>query len=166
LTRALNQAGLRIRDSKQLLPDERARISSIALELEIAHGIGLVAASEIDQMGLGKANREVFARAVSGLGNSPDVLLTDAFIVPTLTCQQQALIRGDALSLTIALASIIAKHHRDSLMAQLAETHPGYGFARHKGYGTRAHAEALAEHGACPEHRRSFRPVAEICRSA
>ena len=99
-------------------------------------------------------------QAVEALAVTPQALLIDAVRLPDLPIPQRALIHGDALCLSIAAASIIAKVTRDRLMVEMDACHPGYGFARHKGYGTRAHALALSELGPCPIHRRSFAPVA------
>src|SRR5262249_57383059 len=100
-------------------------------------------------------------RAVEGLGIVPEHLLIDARSLKDLPIAQQRIVKGDAKSLSIAAASILAKTARDARMAELDAQYPGYGFARHKGYPVREHVEALVRHGACPVHRRSFAPVRE-----
>ena len=123
-----------------------------------AVGIGEVPASEIDDIGLGPANRLAMLRAVAALASQPDILLLDAMTID-IGLPQVGLIDGDARCLSIAAASIVAKVHRDHLMVELAETFGDYGFQRHVGYGTAAHLRALHEHGPCCAHRRSFAPV-------
>jgi ribonuclease HII len=102
------------------------------------------------------------ARALNALPSLPDLALIDGLPVPGLPCPAQNEIKGDARCLTIAAASILAKVTRDRIMTELDQAYPQYGFARHKGYGTRAHLEALDRHGPCPAHRRSFAPVRQL----
>ena len=105
-------------------------------------------------------------RAVTGLSLVPDHLLVDARVVPRVPMPQTSIVKGDAKDASIAAASIVAKVHRDALMARLDARLPGYGFARHMGYPTPEHLAALRERGASSEHRRSFAPVAAACRGA
>jgi ribonuclease HII len=114
---------------------------------------------EIDRLNVYWAGMLALRRAVDGLSVRPDHLLVDARKLPELPFPQTPIVHGDALSLTIAAASILAKTARDALMAELDLAHPGYGFARHKGYPTAEHFDALGRLGACPIHRRSFAPV-------
>lgn len=125
------------------------------------HGIGVcvIEAGEIDRMGLQQANYAAMLRAAQAIIPPPDFLLVDGFQIRGAAIPQQRLIRGDSRSLSIAVASIVAKVTRDRLMDGLDARYPGYGFARHKGYGTREHLEALARLGPCPVHRMSFAPV-------
>ena len=150
-----------VRDSKRLTPRARetmeARVAAVALGV----GFGLASADEIDAMGIVPATRLAMERAIAGLSATPDFLLIDAVQLPDLPIPQKSIIKGDALSLSIAAASIVAKFRRDCLMAELDGLYPGYGFARHKGYGTRQHRRALHELGVCPMHRHSFQPVRE-----
>jgi ribonuclease HII len=127
-----------------------------------AFGLGTVSAAEVDELGLSAAGRLAMRRAAEALGQTPDYLLIDAFRLPELECPQEAIIFGDALCLSIAAASILAKVERDSLLCDMARLYPGYGFERHKGYGTAEHAVALKQLGLTPEHRRSYAPVRAI----
>ncbi|CAN5348537.1 ribonuclease HII [soil metagenome] len=160
LTRLLNQSSLRPRDSKLVSPDDRVQIVDILRVLNIPMAKCEMSPADIDVLGVGVANRAALSGAVLAL---PDVdfALLDAFRVEDLTCDGQAIIGGDRRCLSIALASIVAKVHRDQIMVGLDASYPGYGFGQHKGYGTRMHSEALEALGVCEHHRRSFRPVAE-----
>lgn len=162
LTRSLNRANLQPRDSKLVSPQHRAQIVQVLRALAIPTGICELWPVEIDEVGMGCANRMVLARAIEALP-SVDFALVDAFRVDDLACDAQAIVGGDRRCLSIALASIVAKVHRDEIMRRLDDVYPGYGFGQHKGYGTRMHAEALAALGVCDVHRMSFRPVA-VCR--
>jgi ribonuclease HII len=123
-------------------------------------GLGEVCRDEIDRVNIFRAGLEAMRRAVWALGVPPDHVLVDARTIPGIRAPQTALIRGDSLDGSIAAASIVAKVHRDELMRRLGERYPGYGFARHKGYATREHLNALRRLGPSPAHRRSFAPVA------
>ena len=125
-------------------------------------GIGIVSAKEIDEINILQATFLAMQRAFAELKSQPDLALIDGNKSPKLNCKTQTIIGGDAKSLSIAAASIIAKVTRDRLMQALDQAYPYYGFARHKGYGTAAHAAALAIHGPCAEHRKSFKPIALI----
>lgn len=149
-------------DSKRLTARQReaaaGRVRAVAL------GIGLGAASPalVDALGIVGATRLAMRQAVGRLGLAPAYLLVDGLVRLNLPLPQRALVRGDALALSIAAASVVAKVHRDALMVELAERFPGYGLERHKGYGTRQHARSLACLGPCPLHRRSFAPVRRL----
>ena len=149
-----------IRDSKQM-PAERREFANEQIQLHArAVGIGSGSSSEIDSMGIVPATRLAMARALDDLGIVPDHLLIDAMSLPDVDLPQTPIVKGDAISISIAAASIVAKVTRDRLMAESYETsHPGYGFARNKGYGTAEHMAALQELGPCPIHRYSFAPV-------
>jgi ribonuclease HII len=127
-------------------------------------GVGLVSASEIDAINILQATYLAMNRAMAALKSKPTLALIDGNRAPKLFCATQCIIGGDAKSLSIAAASIIAKVTRDRLMIELDKTFPAYGFAKHKGYGTAAHARALAQHGPCTEHRKSFKPIAALLR--
>ncbi|HEY65686.1 MAG TPA: ribonuclease HII [Caldilineae bacterium] len=150
-----------VRDSKQLSPPQRESLLTEIRSVALSVGVGIVPASIIDELGIVSATRLAMSQAVEALSPAPDHLLIDALALPQLDIPQQALIHGDASSLSIAAASIVAKVTRDRILVALDARYPGYGFARHKGYGTAAHREALYRLGPCVEHRRSFRPVQE-----
>jgi ribonuclease HII len=148
-----------IDDSKQLDARERERLAADVRANAIAWALGRAEVEEIDRINVYRAGLLALTRAVRGLAPGPDHVLVDARKLPELRIPQTPIVHGDALSLTIAAASILAKTTRDALMAELDAAHPGYGFARHKGYPTAEHFEALGRLGACPVHRRTFGPV-------
>ena len=153
-------------DSKKLTAAARARLAA-ALRRVARVGIGLASAGEIDALNIHRATLLAMRRAFDALpGPAPAFAFIDGKFCPALPCEAEAVVKGDASVLSIAAASIIAKVERDALLAELHERFPQYGFARHKGYPTRAHLEALRQHGPCPEHRRSYRPVAECLQVA
>lgn len=121
----------------------------------------ILEAAEIDRLNILRATHAGMRRAVQALAPVPDAALIDGLPVPDFPVHQQAVVGGDAQSLSIAAASVIAKVTRDRLMLQWHEKYPEYGFTKHKGYGTKEHLEALNRHGPCPIHRRSFAPVAQ-----
>lgn len=151
-------------DSKKLTPRVRARLCETVRAYALAAGVGRASAAEIDALGIAPANRLALRRAVEALPLRPDFLLLDFFTLPDLSLAQRGVPHGDVYSLTIAAASIIAKVTRDSWMAEQDAVHPGYSFARHKGYGTAMHQMRLAQLGPCALHRRSFAPVAALAR--
>jgi len=155
----LAEAGLK--DSKQLLREQREELDQKIRGMALAVSVAEVDAATIDRVNIYQASRIAMLQAVLGLAISPDHLLIDAMRVDH-PCRQTKLIYGDALSLSIAAASVVAKVHRDALMRELDVVHPGYGLASHKGYGTPEHRRALAEIGPCALHRRSFAPVREL----
>ncbi|MGQ9928416.1 MAG: ribonuclease HII [Chloroflexaceae bacterium] len=146
-------------DSKKLTPTMRARSYAQVCTAALGVGIGIVPAYLIDAFGIVPATRLAMLAALLQLPFLPDAALIDALRLPELTLHQEALVKGDALSLSIAAASIVAKVTRDQLMDTAHRAYPVYGFAAHKGYGTVAHRRALARHGPCPLHRRSFAPL-------
>ena len=150
-----------IDDSKKVPP---ARREALRVEIEacaIAVAIGIVEVGDVDRLNTYWASIEAMRRAVAALPVAPQQVLIDARHIPGLAVPQAALVKGDARSYSIAAASIIAKVRRDAMMTALEERYPGYGFARHMGYGTAEHLAALARLGPCPAHRRSFQPVAQ-----
>src|SRR3954467_1227040 len=148
-------------DSKQLTPEERDALEPEIRALAVAVGIGRAEVTEIDTVNIYRAGLLALKRAVLALDPQPQHLLIDARRLDGLPMPQQPIIKGDAKSITIGAASIVAKVHRDRLMAQLDAQYPGYGFADHKGYPTPDHLDALERLGACALHRRSFAPVAK-----
>jgi ribonuclease HII len=150
-----------IDDSKKLSPEEREELEVAIKHHALAYSVGLGEVEDIDRINIYHASLLAMRRAVLGLALRPDHLLVDARTVPEVDFPQRGIIRGDAISLSIAAASILAKTHRDRLMRAYAGEYPGYGFERHKGYPTPDHVAALARIGVCPIHRRSFTPVRE-----
>lgn len=151
-----------IRDSKVMQPNERKRWATEVKALALACGVGLATPEEIDRLGIAPATRLAAARALESLKMTSEHLLVDYIALPNVNLPQTSLTKGDARSLSIAAASVLAKTARDALLIELAQTYPGYGFARNKGYGTLAHRQAIRELGPCTVHRRSFAPVAEF----
>jgi ribonuclease HII len=150
-----------LNDSKKLTPEKRdALFDPIMLSADV--GIGIVSASDIDEINILQATYLAMRRAVENLKTKPDLALVDGNRAPPLACKVQTIIGGDAKSLSIAAASIIAKVTRDRMMVDMDQLYPNYGFAKHKGYGTAAHATALSLHGPCHEHRKSFKPIARV----
>ena len=125
-------------------------------EKAVAYAVGVIGAEKVDEINILQATYEAMRLAVSKLGTQPQVLLNDAVTIPGLTMEQVPIIKGDAKSVSIAAASVLAKVTRDHMMEEYDTLFPQYGFAKHKGYGTAAHISALKEYGPCPIHRRSF----------
>ena len=148
-----------LRDSKMLSPRERERLAALVARRALACGLGVVEALEIDRTDILKATLAAMRRAVATLRVRPDFVLVDALRIPGVEIPQRGIIGGDALSASIAAASIVAKVFRDGLMRALHSLYPLYGFDANKGYGTRVHLEALRRHGATPLHRLTFRGV-------
>ncbi|QNT69947.1 ribonuclease HII [Defluviicoccus vanus] len=151
-----------IDDSKMLSRVRRERIFA-ALPAFACIGVGQASVEEIDRLNILQAALLAMQRAVAALTICPDLVLVDGNRAPVLPCPAQPVVGGDALCLSIAAASIVAKVTRDRLMADLAVRYPGYGWERNAGYGTAEHRAVLARLGPTPEHRRSFRPVRELC---
>lgn len=147
-----------VRDSKTISAARRSVIAEGIVERALSWAVSAIEPEEIDDLGVGPANRIAMERAVLGLHAEPDVLLIDAMTIESSTWQI-GIIDGDALSLSIAAASIVAKVARDTRMIECEPAWPAYGFARHKGYGVPTHLAALREHGPCEIHRRCFAPV-------
>ena len=148
-----------LNDSKKLSAKKREKLDSVIKENAVAYAIAEVSAEKIDQINILEATKEAMRLAIEKLNPSADFLLIDAVQLRKISLPQKAIIRGDAISASIAAASIIAKNYRDNLMQEMDKLYPEYGFAKHVGYGTKAHFEALREHGACDIHRKSFRGV-------
>lgn len=150
---------LGIRDSKALSPAKRASLVFQIHLKAIAVSVGLAWPSEIDRVNIHRASLKAMERAATGLSIRPDMLLVDGSFPVHSDIPQRPIIKGDALSVSIAAASIIAKTTRDSIMGAYHELYPQYNFLSNKGYPTKDHLEVLAEIGPCPIHRRSFRGV-------
>ncbi len=146
-------------DSKKLSPIEREHFFELIQETALAVGVGLAPAGMIDEVNVVGATRYAMQQALARLTVTPDYLLLDYLRLPAVALPQDAFPKADAISLTVAAASVVAKVTRDRLMVQFSQEYPGYTFDRHKGYGTPAHRAALAEHGPCSLHRMSFRPI-------
>ena len=147
-------------DSKKLSAARRERLYGQILDRALACSVAQASVEEIDRLNILQATLLAMRRAVDGLRLRPARVLVDGNRLPVLAVPAEAIIGGDAKVQAISAASILAKVTRDRWCAALAAQYPQYGFAAHKGYGTAAHLAALAQHGACPEHRRSFAPVA------
>ncbi|MGR0482497.1 MAG: ribonuclease HII [Candidatus Electronema sp. V4] len=158
----------RWKDSKKLTPLRRERLYSDLRRSTALIGIGLASAEEIDQLNIHRASLLAMRRAVENCADSagkhPDYLLVDGLFKVPVNLPQLALVKGESKSASIAAASIVAKVIRDHLMADCHEHYPQYNFLQHKGYPTKAHRAAIAEHGPSPIHRRSFHGVREFCR--
>ena len=145
-----------LNDSKKLSPKKREELFDIIRAEAVAFSVTLIDAQRIDEINILQATYEAMRQAVSGLQTRPDVLVNDAVTIPGIDLPQAAVVKGDAKCISVAAASILAKVTRDRLMEEYDALYPGYGFAKHKGYGTAAHIEAIRTLGPCPIHRRSF----------
>ncbi|HSK71896.1 MAG TPA: ribonuclease HII [Pyrinomonadaceae bacterium] len=148
-----------LNDSKKLTAKKRDSIVEEIKQNALAYSIAQIEAEEIDRINILQATKKAMRLAVENLHLKADFLLIDAVQLKEIPLPQKAIIKGDAISASIAAASILAKTYRDNLMQEFDKTYPEYGFSKHVGYGTKAHFEALRKHGACPLHRKSFRGV-------
>ncbi len=154
-----------VNDSKKLTARQREKLYAVICEVAVSVGVGGAGPGEIDAGGIVPATRAAMQRAIAMLHPQPDALFIDAVNLSSLfSLPQRSLNHGDSLSLSIAAASIIAKVSRDRLMAKLDALHPGYNFARHKGYGTALHKAALEQLGISEAHRRSYGPIQKLIR--
>jgi len=151
-----------VADSKTLKAEQREKALSLIRRRALGIGIGIVEAEEIDRLNILQASLKAMELALQDLSLSPDCLLIDGLHTLRLPLTQQAIPKGDGRCLSIAAASIVAKVTRDRLMVAYHEKYPEYNFARHKGYGTREHLQAIREHGCCPLHRQSFRTIYQL----
>ena len=145
-----------LNDSKKLSEKKRGEIFQEIKEKAVSYGIGIVSPERIDEINILQATYEAMRQAISQLSPSPDLLLNDAVTIPGVDIRQIPIVKGDAKSVSIAAASILAKVTRDEMMKEYDRIFPEYGFAKHKGYGTAAHIAAIREYGPCPIHRRTF----------
>ncbi len=147
---------LYLNDSKQLSEKKREELYDVIMEKAVSTGLGFVSPERIDEINILQATYEAMREAIGKLSVRPDLLLNDAVMIPDVTIRQVPIIKGDAKSISIAAASIIAKVTRDRLMVQYDTVYPEYGFASNKGYGAQVHIDALRKFGPTPIHRRSF----------
>lgn len=147
---------LYLNDSKQLSEKKREELYDVIMEKAVSTGLGYVSPERIDEINILQATYEAMREAISRLNPVPDLLLNDAVNIPGVSVKQVPIIKGDAKSISIAAASIIAKVTRDRLMVQYDSIYPEYGFASNKGYGAQMHIDALCKYGPTPIHRRSF----------
>ena len=145
-----------LNDSKQLSEKKREALYDEIMEKALAVSVGMASPARIDEINILQATYEAMREAIKGLGVQPGLLLNDAVTIPGIEIPQIPIVKGDAKSVSIAAASILAKVTRDHMMMEYDEIYPGYGFGKHKGYGTKAHIEALKTLGPCPIHRGSF----------
>jgi ribonuclease HII len=150
-----------VRDSKVMKPSDREHWAAAIKVVAIAWGVGFASATEIDQLGILPATQLAAKRAVISLNCGVEHLLVDYIDLPDVKLPQKPLVKGDARSLSIAAASILAKTTRDALLVELDETYPGYLFAKNKGYGTPEHRQAIDHLGPCDQHRKTFSPVSD-----
>ena len=153
-----------VADSKALTAEQREKALSLIQKRALGIGVGIVEAGEIDRLNILQASLKAMELAVRDLPLPPDFLLIDGLHSLPLPLRQQAMPKGDGRCLSIAAASIVAKVTRDRLMVAYHEKYPEYNFPKHKGYGTREHLRALQQHGCCPIHRQSFRPIYQLPR--
>ena len=151
-----------VRDSKEISESKREDIFELVQSIAVSISVVVVPASEVDKRGVHAANLDGMRRAVQGLSITPAYVLTDGYAIEGLAVPNLAVWKGDQVVTCISAASIIAKVTRDRIMRDLNKDFPLYGFAGHKGYITKAHTQALQEHGPCIEHRRSFANVAAL----
>jgi ribonuclease HII len=154
-------------DSKKLTKRRREILyQELTSNPTVIWAAAMVGAEEIDEINILRATHKAMGLAVGSLAVIPDIALVDGLPVKGLPVSHESLVKGDGLSLSIAAASVIAKVTRDRFMEKIAEEFPAYGFAKHQGYGTREHLEALKKHGPCRYHRRSFQPVSQLALQA
>ncbi len=147
---------LYINDSKQLSEKKRNELFDIIKEKAVSYGVGIVGPERIDEINILNATYEAMTDAINNMNVKPDILLNDAVTIKGVNIKQVPIIKGDAKSISIAAASIIAKVTRDKMMEAYDTLYPQYGFAKNKGYGSKTHIEAIKEFGPCPIHRNSF----------
>lgn len=152
---------IEVNDSKQLSATKRAYLAKEIKEKALAIGVGIIDEKTIDSVNIYEATKLAMQQAIDKLAISPEYLLIDAMTLP-VDIPQESIIKGDARSISIACASIIAKETRDDLMKEYDQQYPGYGFSKNAGYGTKEHLTGIEKIGICPIHRRSFSPIKEL----
>ena len=145
-----------LNDSKKVTEKRREALFEQIVSTAVSYGIGIVSHDIIDEINILQATYKAMREAVENMKIRPDICLVDAVTVPELDIPQVPIVKGDAKSLSIAAASVLAKVTRDRIMIELGERYPQYGFEKHKGYGTKAHIDAIKGYGPCPEHRKTF----------
>jgi ribonuclease HII len=148
-----------LRDSKQMTPAQREQFFPRIHQSALAVGVGLALPELLDKINVVGATRYAMQQALANLAFWPDFLLLDHLRLPAVNLPQDAFPKAENISLSVAAAAVIAKVTRDRLMVELSQQYPLYGFDRHKGYGTAAHRAALVQHGPCPLHRLSYKPL-------
>ncbi|MBU3692782.1 MAG: ribonuclease HII [Candidatus Nanopelagicaceae bacterium] len=151
-----------VKDSKELTPKKRDKVFDVIIDESLAYSIIEITPSEIDLIGLHRANLEGMRRAISALSTNPNYILTDGYEIEGLPAPSLAVWKGDQVALSISAASILAKVYRDRIMQELDGKYPSYGFASHKGYVTRSHQESLKKYGVSDVHRRSYANIAAL----
>jgi ribonuclease HII len=157
------KAILGLADSKVLKPQRREQLAIDIRKNALAYALGRAEVWEIDELNILKATLLAMRRAVESLALKPQQVIIDGLHCPRLAIPVKAIVKADSQIPSVSAASILAKVARDAVMVELDKRYPLYGFSRHKGYPTAAHRDALKRYGACPEHRRSFAPVAAVC---
>lgn len=145
-----------INDSKKLSAQKREELYKVITERAVSYAVGIVSPAEIDEINILQATYKAMREALGKLSVKPDHLLADAVTIPLIDVPQTAIIKGDAKSISIGAASIVAKVTRDKMMEEYDKIYPGYGFAQNKGYGSAEHIKAIKEKGICPIHRKTF----------
>jgi ribonuclease HII len=151
----------KVKDSKLLTPSQREYLYNYITETVISYGVGSISSQTIDLKGIAISTRLAMKQALDQLSPHAEFLLIDYVKLPEVKLPQKGVIEGDSVCFSIACASIVAKVTRDRMMVDFDKVYPGYGLARHKGYGTKEHLECMKKVGPCPIHRRSFQPVSE-----
>lgn len=147
---------LYLNDSKQVSAKKRDVLYEEIRDKALSYGIGIVSPERIDEINILQATYEAMRLAIDEMALSPDLLLVDAVTIPNVSTRQIGIVKGDAKSVSIAAASILAKVTRDRMMVEYSGKYPEYGFDRHKGYGSQAHVDAIRKYGPCPIHRKTF----------
>ena len=150
-----------INDSKQLTCSQREKLFALIQAQAVSYGVGMISETVIDTVNILQATYLAMEQAIAALAVTPQYLLLDAVTLKNVPVPQRGIIKGDSLSISIAAASIVAKVTRDQMMRKYDKQYPVYGFAKHKGYGTKQHLHAIAMYGPCPIHRKTFRGVKE-----
>ena len=151
-----------VKDSKELTESKREELFDVVVNHSSSYSIIEISADEIDQYGVHKCNIEGMRRAVNGLSQTPEYVLTDGYAIPGLTVPNLSVWKGDQVAISISAASILAKVYRDRIMIELDKQYPNYGFASHKGYITALHTDSIKKHGVLPIHRKSFSNISAL----
>lgn len=158
----LSPALSEVKDSKELTESKREELFDVVISNSSSYSIIEISVNEIDQFGLHKCNIEGMRRAVNGLSQIPEYVLTDGYVIPGLTVPNLSVWKGDQVAISISAASILAKVYRDRIMIELDKQYPNYGFASHKGYITSLHTDSIKRYGVLPIHRKSFSNISAL----